>query len=78
MNIQSGESLWLPVTAVLDLGNDKVVFVKERGLLKPRKVKTGGQASDWIEIQSGLTSGDEVAAYAQYLIDSENFVKTAN
>lgn len=75
---QSKESLWLPTASVLHLGNDKIVFVKERGVLKPRKVKVGAMADGFIEIQSGLASGDEVAAEAHYLIDSENFVKTSN
>lgn len=74
----SGESLWIPNEALLDLGLDQIVFLKERGLFKPRQVKTGIQTEEWIEIKSGLTSSDEIAVNAQYLIDSENFIKTPN
>jgi multidrug efflux pump subunit AcrA (membrane-fusion protein) len=74
----SGESLWIPKESLLDLGLDQVVFLKERGLFKPTKVKAGLQTEDWVEIKSGLTSSDEVAVNAQYLIDSENFIKTSN
>jgi multidrug efflux pump subunit AcrA (membrane-fusion protein) len=74
----SGESLWIPKEALLDLGLDQIVFLKQRGLFKPTKVKAGLQTDDWIEIKSGLTSSDEVAVNAQYLIDSENFIKTSN
>lgn len=74
----SGESLWIPKAALLDLGHDQIVFLKERGLYKPKQVKAGMQTDDWIEITSGLTSSDEVAVNAQYLIDSENFIKTPN
>jgi multidrug efflux pump subunit AcrA (membrane-fusion protein) len=63
---------------VIDLGNETIVFVKERGLFKPRKIKTGVTTDKWIEVQSGLASGDEIAMQAQYLIDSENFIKTSN
>lgn len=72
------EALWLPKTAVMDLGINQVVFVKERGQFKAIQVETGSRTDGFIEITSGLTSGAEVASNAQYLVDSEGFVKTAN
>lgn len=74
----SAESLWIPQDALLDLGIDEIVFVKERGLFKPRKVSSGLHAGVWVQIINGLTSSDEVAINAQYLVDSENFIKTSN
>ncbi len=74
----SRESLWISKDALLDLGLDQIVFVKERGLFKPKKVSSGVHAGEWIEIVSGLTSSDEVAVNAQYLMDSEIFIKTSN
>jgi Cu(I)/Ag(I) efflux system membrane fusion protein len=74
----SAESLWIPQHALLDLGIDEIVFVKERGLFKPKKVSSGLHAGDWVQIISGLASSDEVATNAQYLVDSENFIKTSN
>lgn len=74
----SVESLWIPQQALLDLGIDEIVFVKERGLFKPRKVSSGLHAGNWIQITNGLASSDEVATNAQYLVDSENFIKTSN
>jgi len=74
----SVESLWIPHQALLDLGIDEIVFVRERGLFKPRKVSSGLQAGDWVQILNGLASSDEVAINAQYLVDSENFIKTFN
>jgi len=73
----SREALWIPQSALLDLGLDQLVFVKERGLFKPKKVNTGLRIDEWIEITSGLASSDEVAMHAQYLVDSENFIKTS-
>jgi len=70
------EGLWIPKEAVLDLGDEKVVFIKEREIFKPKIILTGIQSDGWIEIKSGLSSSDEVAVDAQYLIDSESFVKT--
>lgn len=72
----SEESLWLTRQAVLDLGNETIVFVKEKGKLRPRSVKTGLSLGNEIEIQQGLASGDEVARNAQFLVDSEGFIKT--
>lgn len=74
----SVESLWIPKQALLDLGIYEIVFVKERGLFKPRKVSSGLKAGDWVQIINGLASSDEVATNAQYLVDSENFIKTSN
>ncbi|HPW63701.1 MAG TPA: efflux RND transporter periplasmic adaptor subunit [Cyclobacteriaceae bacterium] len=74
----SVESLWIPKQALLDLGIDEIVFVKERGLFKPRKVSSGLRTGDWVQIISGLASSDELATNAQYLVDSENFIKTSN
>lgn len=74
----SREALWIPQSAILDLGLDQLVFVKERGLFKPKKVSSGLRTDEWIEVTSGLASSDEVAMNAQYLVDSENFIKTSN
>lgn len=76
IELPAGESLWVPRAAVLDLGSDKIIFVKDRGVLKPRKVVTGISAEGLIQIHSGLASSEEIAANAQYLVDSESFIKT--
>jgi Cu(I)/Ag(I) efflux system membrane fusion protein len=70
------ESLWVPREAVLDLGLEKIVFTKERGVFKPRNVKAGIRTDGWVEIVQGLSSSDEIASNAQYLVDSESFIKT--
>ncbi|MBL7872410.1 MAG: efflux RND transporter periplasmic adaptor subunit [Cyclobacteriaceae bacterium] len=72
------ETLWLPKTAVMDLGINQVVFIKERGQFKAKQVETGIRADEFTEIIKGLTSGDEVASNAQYLVDSEGFIKIHN
>lgn len=77
IQIPASESLWVPREAVLDLGIDKIVFVKERGVLKPKKVTIGISAGGLVEIKGGLASLDEIAANAQYLVDSESLIKTA-
>ncbi len=78
IQLKPREALWVPREAVVDLGTEKVVFVKERELLKPRKVTTGSDAGKLVEVRTGLASSDEIAANAQYLVDSESFIKTEN
>jgi len=75
INLSSKSSLWLPTSAVLDLGLDQVVFIKEQNQFSAKKVQVGLRANNSFEITSGLTSGDEVAIDAHYLVDSEGFVK---
>lgn len=73
--IEAGEAIWLPKEAVLDLGLQKVVFIKERGAFKPQQVTTGISADNLVMVK-GISSSDEIAANAQYLVDSESFIKT--
>lgn len=76
IKLDSTEGLWIPSEAVLDLGLDKIVFVKDRNVLKPRKITTGTLSDGWIEVKQGLASSDEIASNAQFLVDSESFIKT--
>ena len=72
----SVEALWVPKEAVLDLGVDQVVFIKSKNALRPKKVSIGARTDKEIEIKQGLSSTDEIAINAQYLVDSESFIKT--
>lgn len=69
------EAYWLPKEAVLSLGMDKVVFNKTNGGFKAIKINTGIIHGKHIQVLSGLTSKDSVAANAQFLMDSESFIK---
>lgn len=72
-NMQKAD--WLPKDAVLSLGLDKIVFKKLGEVFKALKVKTGLSYNDKIQIIDGLTPYDAVAANAQFLMDSESFIK---
>ena len=78
LKLQSMESLWIPKQAVIDLGNNKVVFVKDRETFESKKIVTGISTGEFIEVKSGLATADEIASNAQYLVDSESFIKTVN
>lgn len=76
LTLASKEALWIPASAVLDSGMENIVFVKEGEIFKPKVVTTGVQVGDWTEVVRGLASADEIASNAQFMIDSESFVKT--
>ena len=76
IRLEPVEALWIPREAILDLGMEKVLFVKERGVFKPTTVKAGIRVDGFVEIIQGLSSSDEIASNAQYLVDSESFIKT--
>jgi len=66
---------WLPKEAILSLGLEKVVFVKMGNGFKAQKVETGVAYKKLIQITGGITPVDSVAANAQFLMDSESFIK---
>lgn len=72
------EAYWLPKEAVLSLGIDKAVFRKADGGFKAFKINTGMTHKDHIQVLSGLSERDSIAANAQYLMDSESFIKVKN
>ncbi|MEZ5034801.1 MAG: efflux RND transporter periplasmic adaptor subunit [Chitinophagaceae bacterium] len=67
---------WLPEEAVLSLGMDKVVFVRTGEAFMARKIETGITNKHLIQVLGGLDKTEAVAANAQYLMDSESFIKT--
>ncbi len=66
---------WLPKDAVISLGLDKVVFKKEGDVFKAHKVTTGLIFNNKVQIIEGLTPDASVASNAQFLMDSESFIK---
>lgn len=66
---------WLQKDAVISLGLDKIVFIKNNDVFKAVKVKTGLSYDNKIQIIDGLNPDDAIAANAQFLIDSESFIK---
>lgn len=69
------DAYWLPNEAVLSLGMDKVVFAKSEGGFKAQKINTGITHKNHVQVLNGLNVTDSVAANAQYLMDSESFIK---
>jgi len=76
--IQTGKTngLWIPRTALIDLGRTQIVWLKNGALFRAQRVIAGITNSDEVQITKGLSAADSVAANAQYLTDSESFIKT--
>jgi len=76
--IQIGQvsGIWIPHAAVIDLGKTKVVWLKRGASFQARQVITGTVNGNEVQITKGLATTDSLAANAQYLTDSESFIKT--
>jgi hypothetical protein len=71
------EGWWLPKKAVWRLGNQSIVFRKEKDVYVPVVVETGISAKDMIQVNTNIADW-KVASNASYLVDSESFIKTNN
>ncbi len=70
------KGLWIPKTAVYDLGNDKIVWLlKNNKNFIAHKIQTGIESGKLVKIFEGINENDSIASNAQYLIDSESFIK---
>jgi Cu(I)/Ag(I) efflux system membrane fusion protein len=64
--------LTVPLTAVLDSGTRKIVYVeKGRGQFVAVEVTTGERLDDAYPVLSGLTEGDRVVTRGNFLLDSQ-------
>ena len=71
-------SMWIPVSAKLDLGTKKIAFTKRRGVFRPIVIVTARQSDEWVEVLDGLKVSDSLAYNAQFMVDSESFIKVKN
>lgn len=69
---------WIPKEAVVSLGLTKVVFKKVDEGFVANKIETGNEAGGYVEVLSGLLPTDAIAKNAQYLMDSESFIRIKN
>ena len=76
MKTNSIQGVWLQKQALVSIGNKKIVFIKKNNGFKATAIKAGIEIDDFIQIISGISVKDTLAKNAQYLIDSESFIKT--
>jgi RND family efflux transporter MFP subunit len=68
----------VPLNAVLNSGLRQTVFVdRGNGYLEPRRVRTGQQFGDRMEILEGLNIGERIVTSGTFLIDSESQLQSA-
>jgi Cu(I)/Ag(I) efflux system membrane fusion protein len=67
-------SWWLPETAIVSLGDKKVLFKKEGNVVIPKTVSTGVTIAGMVQITEDISNW-EVSKNAAYLVDSESFIK---
>ncbi|HRR32635.1 MAG TPA: efflux RND transporter periplasmic adaptor subunit [Kiritimatiellia bacterium] len=64
--------LAVPVSAVLDSGTRRIVYVdKGQGLFEPRDVVLGPRTGEFFLVLKGLAEGDRVVTRGGFLIDSQ-------
>jgi len=67
------EALTVPVSAVLNTGERRLVFVDlGQGRITPQEVELGRAGAGYVEVLAGLEPGQRVVTSAQYLLDSES------
>ena len=74
IRVPAAAGLWVPATAVVDLGTRQVVFQQVGGQLAPVAVAAGSHRADQVQILRGLTAADLIARDAQYLTDSDELI----
>ncbi len=78
LEIEAGEKLAVPASAVIDTGTRYVAFVEGPDQhLEPREVTLGAKTDDYYEVLSGVKEGERVVTRALFLVDSESQLKAA-
>jgi RND family efflux transporter MFP subunit len=78
LEMDMGEALTIPVSAVMPTGTRSVVFIdKGQGKLEPRIVQLGTKYGNTYEVKSGLQENESVVSSANFLIDAESKVQGA-
>ncbi len=75
--VKADKGWWLPKEAVVFLGNKAVVLKKENKVFIPKEVTAGLTVKGQVQILDDVSEW-QIASNAQYLIDSESFIKTQN
>ncbi len=68
-------ALWIPRESVWDLGTRHIAFLQQGGVFRPVEINTGRRSGNMVEVTSGLTQASVIASNAQFLMDSESFIR---
>lgn len=70
------QAIWINKEAFVSIGTQKIVFKKVDNGFKTHGIQTGIEKGNFVQVISGITVEDKIAKKAQYLMDSESFIKT--
>jgi Cu(I)/Ag(I) efflux system membrane fusion protein/cobalt-zinc-cadmium efflux system membrane fusion protein len=74
----ASHALLVPADALVDTGTQQLVFIADgTGRFTPREVRVGRRSAGQVELLSGVTQGDQVAASATFFLDSESQLRGA-
>jgi len=78
VQIELGDQILIPETAVLDSGERQIAFVaKGDGIYEPRRLKLGPLVGSKYVVLAGVKSGEAVVDQATFFVDSESKLKAA-
>lgn len=78
INAGSKKGIFIPSTAIVNIGSSDIIFVKENTVFRSKLVITGIKTDQLTEISSGISDKENIAENAQLLMDSESFIKIEN
>jgi Cu(I)/Ag(I) efflux system membrane fusion protein len=67
--------IYIKKDSYISIGEKSLVFIKQNDGYIVHEIKTGYEIGKYVQVIEGLTIKDKIAENAQYLIDSESFVK---
>ncbi|MFN4281392.1 MAG: efflux RND transporter periplasmic adaptor subunit [Alphaproteobacteria bacterium] len=74
----SGPTLAVPESAIIDNGTKRVVFVdKGNGIYEPRKLTLGQRGGGYVQVRDGLAEGERIVVTGNFLIDAESNLRAA-
>ncbi|HNQ00107.1 MAG TPA: hypothetical protein PKK99_13695, partial [Bacteroidia bacterium] len=68
--------IWVSRSAVVNQGKMQVVFVKVENHFDATEIHTGIETDSLVQVISGLNGNELIAENAQFMVDSESFIKT--
>jgi Cu(I)/Ag(I) efflux system membrane fusion protein len=70
------QGIWVRKQALISIGSKNVVFIKMENGFKAKEIKIGIEINNFVQVLEGLSIKETIADNAQYLMDSESFIKT--
>jgi multidrug efflux pump subunit AcrA (membrane-fusion protein) len=78
LDVATVEGLVVPDSAVLETGEEQIVFVESiDASFVPRRVRLGVRGDGEVVVLQGLGEGERVAVHATFLLDSESRLAAA-